>query len=231
VKRIIQGYRRTVVQRSPILMAVLAGWIFTGCLGGSPAVEYYTFDTMKPSADEAIADVNRQVAVSVGPVHLPSYLDRQQIATRPGGSRVRYDEFNRWAGVLDTEIPRTLAENLRILLASDRVVAYPLIASFSLDYHVGVQIERFDGTLGGDASLTARWIILSEDRGDTLAVERSDLHAKVDSSSYSDLARAHSQLLVDLSREIAAKIEEIDRLRRQHEEHEEQEEDSEPDAL
>jgi hypothetical protein len=115
--------------------------------------------------------------------------------------------------VLDAEIPRVLGDNLRILLASDRIVAYPTAAPFPLDYRVVVEIERFDAELGGEALLVARWIVRSEDGGDALAVERSDLRGEVDSKSYSDLAATHSELLAELSRAIAAKIWEVDRIR------------------
>jgi uncharacterized lipoprotein YmbA len=108
--------------------------------------------------------------------------------------------------VLRSEIPRTVADNLRLLLASDRIVAYPRSAPFALDYRVIVEIERFDADLDGDAVLRARWSIYPADRGDALAVERSDLQRPVASSSYSKLAAAHSELLAELSRAIAARI-------------------------
>jgi uncharacterized lipoprotein YmbA len=186
---------------------VLAGWIAAGCLGSSPPVKYYTFGSI---AESEARDDPSELAVSVGPVHLPSYLDRQQIVTRPGGSRVLYDEYHRWAGVLQSEIPRTLADNLRILLASDRIVAYPTPAPFAIDYRVIVEIERFDADQGGDAVLRARWSIQPSDRGNPLAVERTDLQRSLASSSYSKLAAAHSELLAELSRAIAVKIRELE---------------------
>ncbi|MBW2293984.1 MAG: membrane integrity-associated transporter subunit PqiC [Deltaproteobacteria bacterium] len=208
-------------QSAAIGVAVLTALMAIGCLGGSPAVEYYTFETVAGLADDAASEAGPELAVSVGPVHLPGYLDRQQIATRPGGSRVRYDEFHRWAGVLDSEIPRALADNLRILLASNRIVAYPTTAPFALDYRVVIEIERFDAALAGDAVLQARWSILSDSGGDALAVERSDLKGQVGSSGYSDLAVAHSELLADLSRSVAAKLREVDRAQREVEDPEE----------
>jgi uncharacterized lipoprotein YmbA len=215
VKRIAQSHRRIVSLRTPVLAAVLAGWIVTGCLGSSPSVEYYTFDTLSHRVESSQGEAGPELAVAVGPVHLPGYLDRQQIASRPGGSRIRYDEFNRWAGMLDSEIPRVLAGNLRILLASDRVVAYPTTALFALDYRVVVEIERFEAERGGEALLVARWTVQSEDRSEPLTVERSDLQGQVSSKSYSDLAAAHSELLAELSRAIAAKLREIDRAQRE----------------
>lgn len=201
VKRSASNRSKMVARPVRVLLALFACGIASGCLGSSPTVEYYTFDAVATLADEAGSESGPELAVRVGPVHLPGYLDRQQIATRPGGSRVRYDEFNRWVGVLDAEIPRALGDNLRILLASDRIVAYPTAAPFSLDYRVVVEIERFDAELGGEAILVARWIIQSEDGGDALAVERSDLRREVDSKSYSGLAATHSELLAELSRD------------------------------
>jgi len=215
VKQKAQDRRRILARLAPGLASLLMGGATAGCLGSSPAVEYYTFETIEANAGDSTGDLGPELAVGVGPVDLPGYLDRQQIVTRPGGSRVRYDEFNRWVGMLDSEIPRALGNNLRVLLASDRIVAYPTIANFPLDYRVTVEIERFDAERGGEALLVARFIIQSGEGGDALSVERSDLRREVESRSYSDLAAAHSELLADLSRAIAAKIRAIDQARRE----------------
>mgnify|MGYP000004657022 CR=1 FL=1 len=41
------------------------------------------------------------IALSIGPVDLPRYLDRPQIVSREGDNRLEVDEFNRWGGALD----------------------------------------------------------------------------------------------------------------------------------
>jgi uncharacterized lipoprotein YmbA len=208
VKRRNQHSRRSTTREqsraigSVVLALATSTALALGCLGTSPPVEYYT---LEPRASEPLGEATG-IAVGVGAVQLPSYLDRQQIVTRAQGSQIRYAEYHRWAGVLSSEIPRTIAENLRILLGSDRVAAYPTAAPFPLDYRVVLDIERFDAAQAGDAVLNARWSLRRADQSEPIAIGRSDLQTTVASSSYADLAAAHSELLAELAREIAARI-------------------------
>jgi uncharacterized lipoprotein YmbA len=147
------------------------------------------------------------VAIGVGPVSLPGYLDRIQIVTRTGDDRVDLSPFYRWAEPLDEGIGRVLAEEIGARVPTDRIVAYPWRGGIgrAIQYQVVVAVLRFDGHQGGDVVLDALWRILARD-GAELAFRRSTLTEAVAGPGYGPVVDAMTQALLSLGREVAAEI-------------------------
>ncbi len=190
---------------------LLIGGVGSGCLGGkSPDVQYYTFEAMaQPPAASEEATSEDDIAVALGRVRLPSYLEHQQIVTRSEGSRLHYDEFHRWAGKLDAEMLRVLGEDLAILLESRRIVTYPSHALFEIDYQVQIEIDRFEALSSGAAELRARFSVQAGTGGPALVVDRLELREDLESESHADVARAHSILLSRLGERLAGHIRDL----------------------
>ena len=53
---------------------------------------------------------SRARPIGVGPVTVPDYLDRPQIATRSSSSSLQFSEFDRWAEPLEKNLMRVLAD-------------------------------------------------------------------------------------------------------------------------
>ena len=106
-----------------LALAGLAG--MGGCVGRSSAARFYVLTPVAATGVAAASTQGSGLIVSVGPVTLPSYLNRPQIVTRLAGGEVDLAEFDRWAEILIEAVPRVLAEDLGRLLGSDRVEAYP----------------------------------------------------------------------------------------------------------
>lgn len=181
------------------LVGVLAG----GCLGRSPSPEFYTLRAVEARSGPAHGD---GVAVGLGPLRLPSYLDQASIARRTGESEIRYEKFHRWAGPLDAELVRVMGANLGALLQTDRVVLYPSGAPFALSYQVTVDFDRFEAGPDDAVTLSARWAILPGDGGEALASGRTELVQPARSGKASDLAAAHSAAAGALSRAITERL-------------------------
>jgi len=147
------------------------------------------------------------IAVGIGPVSLPLYLDRAQIMVRQSANRLEASEFDRWAEPLKTTVPRVLTENLSVLLATDRVYSLPRRQRVLLDYNVVIDVGRFEPTAAGSVSLVARWQIFGSDDKKRLAdgktvVERDGTAP----GDFEAMAALMSDALIILSRDIAAKI-------------------------
>jgi len=183
-----------------------------GCLGTTPPAHFYTIAAgpAPPASSEPTAD---DLAVLVGPVTLPRYLDRPQIVTRERGSeaRVHVDELHRWAGGLGAEVGRVLAFDLARRLGSNRVAVHPATPAFGVDYRVAVDVLELDGRLDGDLVLRARFTVEPggrptagrEERG---AVESVHFTERVDPQTYEGLSRAHGRALSSLAEAIAARL-------------------------
>lgn len=180
--------------------------LLTGCGGKSPAVNHYSLGGIGQNASRVMVADDLDLKLGVGPVTVPDYLKRAQIATRLGPNRYRFDEFNRWSGVLEADISRAVGINLGGLLGTDAVMNFPWPSYFNPDYRIALDVMQFDAELKGDAILVCRWTVTDPAGEQVLASGRSQLRKKLASPAYDDLVHAENQLLMDLSRELAQAV-------------------------
>ncbi|HEX8948540.1 MAG TPA: PqiC family protein, partial [Dissulfurispiraceae bacterium] len=139
--------------------------ILAGC-AGSPSSKFYQLNSLQNSNLTAhAASPEQDLIIAIGPVRIPDYLDRPQIVTRAGINELRLSEFDRWAGSLESDIIRVLAENISSLLSAERlsVVRWtPYRESQApAQYRVEMFVDRFEGTPGDSVLLKARWIVFA----------------------------------------------------------------------
>jgi uncharacterized protein len=145
------------------------------------------------------------LVLGIGPIKFPGYLDRQQIVTRISQNRFAVAENDRWAEPLEENFSRVLSQNLAILLHTDRMVTYPWERSQQPTYQVQVEVLRFEPNAEQIVELWARWNIMDGAKK-TISVRESYLtHPARDKSTEASVA-AMSELVSDLSKEIAAAI-------------------------
>ena len=192
------------------------GWSFLflvfllGACSSTPPVAYYTLNTLPEMQQEIPAAVmDDTLAIGVGPVEFPKFLDRPQIVTRKSQNQIEVSEFHRWAGSFPGDFSRVLAKNISILLPTDRVAVYPWGEQFSPTYRIKLNVEQFDGRLGERVVLEVTWMVTDQEGTNKLLVRRSLIEEPVPDNNYEALVVAESNALVTLSRTI---VEEIRRL-------------------
>jgi uncharacterized lipoprotein YmbA len=159
-------------------------------------------ETEKQMESGAMSDTS----IGIGAISLPKYLRKSQIVTRTGSNEVQMAEFDRWAGKIEEDIGRVIAENLAYVLASDKVLSYPAIASVDTDYRIEIDIIRFDGSLGESAELIARWVIFNKQGNILKSITSTHIIEPVQDITYTDMVAAQSRALAALSHELAAAI-------------------------
>jgi uncharacterized lipoprotein YmbA len=177
--------------------------ILTGCAGTSPTSRFYILDSSGDRKDASASTLDGDLAVGVGPISIPGYLDRPQIVIRDDTNQLTLSEFDRWAGSLRENIVNVITDDLSWLLQSDRVVSYPWSGGLSLDYQVEVEVTRFEASRAGDARLQARWLIRALKEGKVIKIDVTNLSESTGDGSYGSVVAAQSRLLQALSREIA----------------------------
>lgn len=185
-----------------VLLCSLIFMCFTGC-AGSEKSRFYTLAYLARASSGTSDAGSAGISVGIGPVHLPEYLDRPQIVTRTGNYKLDLAEFDRWAAPLDAVFSRVLAEDLSILLSTDRIYIYPWNTSRRLDYQVLIEIIQFDGGIPGDADLFVRWSLLKEGKETQITLEKFHSGKPIAGQGYPGLVAAMSLGISDLSREIA----------------------------
>jgi len=152
--------------------------------------------------------VAQSPVIGVGPITLPKYLDRPQIVTRASRNQLALGEFDRWAEPLRDNISRVLAENLARLIPTDHLLLQAWPRSVTLDYQVTVEVLQFDGWLGGESTLLARWSILDGAEHE-LFNRMVHLHAPTGGRDYEALVVVMNQMIETLSRDIATAIQRL----------------------
>jgi uncharacterized lipoprotein YmbA len=181
--------------------------IIGGC-GRTQTAKLYTLSALTdPPTGRQIATSGHGVAVGLGPIQLPEYLDRPQIVSRVSPHEVKVAEYHRWAGPLAGSFSSVLGENLSSLLGTDHIARYPWKSTTPIDCRVEIEVSRFDGNPGGTVVLQSQWTVFSKDRKRVLATKTSTLSEPVNGRAYEALVSAQSRALAALSREIARVVE------------------------
>ena len=185
--------------------------LFAAC-SSTPPVKYYTLNTLSEMQQDISEDASSgHMAVGLGPIAFPKYLNRPQILVRQSPNRVEVSEFNRWASPFQEEFLRVLAKNISILLPMSRVAVYPWKDQFSPTYRIKLNVEQFDGRFGGGVVLNVIWSVWNKKDTNEPEVKKSLIHEPLSSGNYEALVAAKSRAIAALSQEIAETIKTVSR--------------------
>jgi uncharacterized lipoprotein YmbA len=200
--------RRTTLFFRCLPVIAASAFIFLGsCLGKSQSTRFYAL-TPLPEGQEVSKGENpaRNAAVGIGPIKLADYLDQSNLVTRKGDNRLVQAEYDQWAGSLKDNVTNVLAENIGLLLPTERIYIYPWRRSVTIDYQIVLDVVRCDGQLGEEALLVARWSLLRGQESKLLATSRSSIREPLNGSDYAALVTAQSRAVGKLSQEIVEAI-------------------------
>ena len=185
---------------------MLLVFLLAGC-SSTPPTKFYKLSSLSSGQQEnPAALLGTDIAIGVGPVDFPEFLDRPQIVTRKSQNQVEIAEFHRWASSLPGDFSRVLAKNISTLLPTDRVAVYPWDDTFSPTYQVKLNVEQFDGQLGERVFLRVIWSLVGQEGKKELVVRKTLIEEPVLTSDYEGLVAAQSNALATLSREIVEEI-------------------------
>lgn len=181
-------------------------FLLGGC-SSTPPVAYYTLNSLPEMQREIpAAAMDNTIAIGVGPVEFPKFLDRPQIVTRKSQNQIEVSEFHRWAGSFPGDFSRVLAKNISLLLPTDRVAVYPWGEQFSPTYQIQLEVEQFDGQLGERLVLDVTWTVTDQEGTNKLLVRKSLVEEPVSDNTYEALVVAQSNSLATFSRIIVEEI-------------------------
>ena len=199
------------------VLAMVAAWVwFGGCAAFEPRADpssYYILGALPEAdftADKNPSNIKANFSLGLGPIELPGYLDRQQIATRTSTNRLSYSEMDRWAAPLAESFSRVLGQNISYLLNPARVIQFPWQHSDAPDFQVKIEVLQFEANSDQQAWLTARWTVLGRNKK-ILISQRSQLNRRAASFASEDFVKALSETLGDLSREIVNSLQAVEK--------------------
>jgi hypothetical protein len=185
---------------------LFVAFLLAGC-SSTPATKFYKLNSLPSGQQEnPVLFPGEDMAIGVGPVELPEFLDRPQIVTRKSQNQLEISEFHRWAASFPRDFSRVLAKNISTLLPADRVAVYPWGDTFSPTYQIKLNVEQFDGQLGGQGFLRVIWSVMGQEEANELVVRKTLIEQPVLPHDYAGLVAAQSNALATLSREIVEEI-------------------------
>jgi uncharacterized lipoprotein YmbA len=146
----------------------------------------------------------------VGPVSVPTIVDREEFVVSLGSNEVHLDEFHRWAAPLSENLARTVADNLVVLLGTPRVSLFPQKAAADAAYRVSIEVQRFESMPGTSVRLDATWTVRQMATGKSRS-GRTDVTEASTVAGYDAVAAAHSRAAERLSRDIGETIRSFER--------------------
>jgi len=188
---------------------ILGLWmiVLSGC-ASTPPTRFFVLSSISGFDRMGSGMGEHCLAISIGPVKIPEYLDQREIVTRITQNEVRVDEFAKWAEPLENNIARALAENLSSLLCLRSIVIFPWGRQTPIDYRIDVHVIQMDGVLGENAFLDVSWSIAAGTDGkkSPLLTKRSTYKESTGGGDYGAFVSAQGRNLASLSREIAEAI-------------------------
>lgn len=204
------------VTNSLFALLALTALGLAGCAQQSQPSNFYLLSYEPPLAGAGqMTTMRNGLALGVGPIEFPQYLDRPQIVTRDSANHLVLQEFSRWGGRLKENFTAVLAEALSAELESDRVSIYPWNLSAPIEYQITVQVSAFDAETTGNTTLDARWTVVDVKRQKVLVMARSSYRQQPapgvetgsdDGIDYEAITAAMSRDVATFAREIAERI-------------------------
>jgi uncharacterized lipoprotein YmbA len=173
--------------------------LVTAC-GSTPRSDYYML-----SANARGSMGSEGPSIGVGPVSVPEYLKRREMVLNRSANRLDLADFDRWAEPLDAGVLRVTALNLSVLLKTQQVQTFPWRRSNLPDFGISIAVVQFS-MKGRQALLVAEWTVTEPATGTAVMQHISRLENSAAGGDPEDVAVAYSDLLKDLSQEIATAI-------------------------
>ncbi len=152
--------------------------------------------------------------IGIRQLQMAEYLDSPLIVVRVGQHQIRYSEFNRWGGSLESGVMRALESYLMALAPFGDVDTAPWDPRVRHDYLVQVHLQSMEGWMPadgagaqGEARMLASWEIIDPQNGAVLVRGTTEQETSGWTvGDYEDLIDRLDAGLWELSRDLVAAL-------------------------
>ena len=143
------------------------------------------------------------ISIGVGPVALPSYIDRAELVFQSGPDQFQLPPSARWTGTLQENILNALRDDVGRRLDTGNVLTYPFPPGVTVRYQVAIDVRQFHSVSGGSAILDCSWRLVDPADGRVLSRHNGSYQEPVSGDGYDPVVNAESRLLGQLADDIA----------------------------
>jgi uncharacterized lipoprotein YmbA len=175
--------------------------------GQRPAPRLYLLSSLATAAPPVVPAAKLpHLSIGIGPVRLAEYLDRRSIIMRNSDNGIELLELSQWAEPLSESFARAMADNLSVLLGTQRVFHFPWRSAVPVDYQVAFHVVQFDGHPQEQVLLRAHWQVFKGDGQTLLDSGHALIRETVAEPSVEAFIAAHSRAVAQLSRDVAGVV-------------------------
>ena len=177
----------------------------SGCLSvaNSPTPRFYALQSISAGQISKKINIAEPIIVGIGPVKIPEYLNRPQIATQTTNSVLAFAEFDRWAEPLQSALPRIISEDLSALMPAATFCTSPWGMDIPVKYQVIMDVVRLESRMDDNLSLAVQWSLINLENKKMMLMKRSKFSKPIEPHNYAGLAETLSKECAALSAEIA----------------------------
>ncbi len=202
------------------LLPVLMVLVLTGC--GAAVTQYYVLNTIASKPNQTVngalnvnktlnankrLNANKSVQqIAIRQLEIPRYLDRPRMVSRDAENHLRISETHQWGGRLRDDLARTLSDNLAERLGSVAVFTAPFPGSMHADVSFLIDVRQFELLADGHVYLKVRWHIQQPGQATLSYFNQMHSEAMIKPTDYAAIAAAMSQLVAQLSDNMAMAI-------------------------
>lgn len=179
------------------------GWLIVGVISlvacSTTPTLYHTLNNSTPNPATATHLSKHIASLGIGPLTLPTVLDRESIVVRKTPTRVEVSDSHLWGGQLEDEFLNALTQQLRARLPLTRVQTIPWELTQTPLYQISLKVQEFAGSPQGIANLNGTGQLQLAANGKILMTEPFQLQRKVMGKTIDDVVQAQSLLISDLA--------------------------------
>jgi uncharacterized lipoprotein YmbA len=194
-----------VSSRRAALVLLLA--LANGCrIIPEPRPEPTRFYTLASPVPPRVHFGVEPLALGLGPIAFPGYLDQSQLVTRLDDERIAFAPADRWAGSLRRQFERALSLRLMAALATDDVATFPWWPGRRIDLAVQLTVLAFETDASGQARLDALWKVRDGKHEQVLEAGQVRVREPIDAGGTQAAVAALDRALGQLADAIAADV-------------------------
>jgi uncharacterized lipoprotein YmbA len=172
------------------------------CLSGCGGKERY----FRLSSDGPAILPATGLLVLVGPVTLPTYVDRAELVFQSSDNQFQVPSNVHWTGSLQENFTRVLATDLGRRLHSGNVLIFPGPPTLKPRYQVVVDVRQFHAISGGDAVLDVAWRVQIPQTGEIIHRQNGSFRERIAGDGYAPVVAAESRLVAQLAQAVGRSL-------------------------
>ena len=184
------------------LLAILVAACSFG--GKTKSSQYYVLDAKVEKSD---SDKLSNIALGVGPISIPGYIDRPQIVTKTDTPKIQIQECARWAEPMDEMFTRALTQNIQILTKSQQIYSHPWSNASEFKYRLQAKVIKFENNLDGDALLIVHWALIGDTNSSEAMVKNTRYDVLSKGTDVSSNVNALNEAVAQFANDIVKTLE------------------------